>query len=68
MLNSCVVCIKEYNPGKGVTLKKEYVIRDGILTYDNGNQSQSKFIDLEDLNRRNLAKFKYIGRGRPKKS
>ena len=68
MLNQKVICIKEHNPGCGLTLNKEYEIIDGKLTYDNGKQNYAKFIDLEDLNRRNLGKFKFPGRGRPRKN
>lgn len=68
MFNAKVVCIKEYNPGTGVTLDKTYKIENGRLTYDNGKQSDTEFKDLEDLNRRNKAKFKTFGRGRPRKN
>ncbi len=68
MYDAKVIFIKEYNPGTGVTLNKAYKIENGRLTYDNGKQSDTEFKDLEDLNRRNRAKFKTFGRGRPRKN
>lgn len=63
MFNANVICIKEYNAGVGVTINKIYKIKDGKLTYDNGSESFTEFKDIEILNNRNIAKFKYYREG-----
>lgn len=58
LLNCKVICTKEFNSGKGVTVGKVYEIVNGRLTYDNGKKSLNEFISIEELNDRNKAKFK----------
>jgi len=56
--NTTLVCVKEFNPGKGATLGKKYKVKNGRIKYDNGEESMNEFESLDHLNSYNTAKYK----------
>lgn len=67
--NATVLCIKEFNPGKGSTLGKKYKVKNGRIKYDNGEESMNEFEDINHLNSYNSAKYEIApARGKKVKS
>jgi len=67
-LNMKVKCTKKYNPGGGATFGQTYIVKNGRIKYDNGNESFNEYENLEHLNSYNKAQFQELKkRGRPRK-